>query len=296
MTSRPWYAFYPKDYQQKAAHLTMLQHGAYRLLLDHYYASAKPLPANADGLHRVCRAFASDEQAAIAFVLAEFFVLDARGYTQDRVEEELKKADALSETRRKAAKTRYSDPVQLQSKSTANAGHLHTQSQSQSQIEDTSLRSVSSAPAKAVARQRKPKDESEHPAFQEFYEKYPRREGRRTAARAFKAALARGSPEAIMAGSARYAVATLGSERQFVKLPATWLNGDHWKDEITEGTASNGHARKPTAHDNFLAGIANALRKSEDRAAANGSAPLDSGELGATGRPLLEAGLHRDTS
>lgn len=129
MTSRPWYAFYPKDYEQKTAHLTIIQDGAYRRLLDRYYMSGQPLPANADVLHRVCRAFDDAERSAIAFILTQFFTLTDHGYVQDRVEEELRKAESLSETRRNAANTRYA-------KAPALAEHLHTQSQSQSQSQE----------------------------------------------------------------------------------------------------------------------------------------------------------------
>jgi uncharacterized protein YdaU (DUF1376 family) len=117
----------------------MLQHGAYRLLLDHYYASAKPLPANAELLHRVCRAFANAEREAIDFVLVEFFKKTARGYIQDRVEDELKKAENLSETRRNAANSRH---AKAPAKVPTNAEQKHTQSQSHTQKEETpSLRS-----------------------------------------------------------------------------------------------------------------------------------------------------------
>jgi len=137
MTSRPWYAFYPKDYEQKTAHLTIMQDGAYRRLLDRYYMSGQPLPANAGLLHRVCRAFDAEERAAIDFVLGEFFTLTEHGYVQDRVEEELRKAEDLSETRRNAANSRYANAG---TKAPANAEQKHTQSQSQSQ-ESPSLRS-----------------------------------------------------------------------------------------------------------------------------------------------------------
>lgn len=130
MTSRPWYAFYPKDYQQKTAHLTMLQHGAYRLLLDHYYATAKPLPANAELLHRVCRAFADAERDAIDYILAEFFELGPCGYIQSRVQDELEKAENLSEIRRKAANQRHANAGAI-----AEQLHTHPHPQSHPQEE-----------------------------------------------------------------------------------------------------------------------------------------------------------------
>lgn len=130
-------------------------------------------------------------------------------------------------------------------------------------------------------------DTSEPEGFQEFYEKYPRREGRRTAARAFKTALKRAPPETILAGAARYSIATLGTERHFVKLPATWLNGDHWKDEGIEGT-HNGRQHKPNAHDRFLEGIASHIAKQHREGGEVDSGPeADRGDPGATSHTLL---------
>ena len=42
------------DYARDAGHLTMLEHGAYTLLLDRYYSTEQPIPA--DQAHRICRA------------------------------------------------------------------------------------------------------------------------------------------------------------------------------------------------------------------------------------------------
>ncbi|CAJ0885239.1 hypothetical protein AMST5_03597 [freshwater sediment metagenome] len=98
--------------------------------------------------------------------------------------------------------------------------------------------SVKKNPSKA----RKPKAPSSSAAeialgsFDEFYQAYPRREGRRAAERAYKAALKRGAdPAAILRAAARYSVERTrepdaAKRHQFTKLPATWLNGDHWLD------------------------------------------------------------------
>lgn len=119
--SRPWYAHFPADYADKTAHLTMLEHGAYRLLLDYYYSTAHPLQANAKLLYRICRAFAGDEQAAIDKILEEFFVLQPDGYHNQRADIELKKADELSEIRRNAGKIGGKSASVRKSKSKANA-------------------------------------------------------------------------------------------------------------------------------------------------------------------------------
>lgn len=102
-----WYARYVGDYQRKTSHLSILEHGAYNLLLDHYYATGRPLPANASVLHRICRAFASDEQAAVKSVIDQFFYLENGCYYNKKAEQELAKRCNLSEKRRQAAKKRH---------------------------------------------------------------------------------------------------------------------------------------------------------------------------------------------
>ncbi|MFA7278795.1 MAG: YdaU family protein [Sterolibacterium sp.] len=72
-TGRPWYPFYVGDYSRKTAHLSLLEHGAYRLLLDHYYATREPLPADTVKLYRICRARTPSERRAVDAVVNEFF-------------------------------------------------------------------------------------------------------------------------------------------------------------------------------------------------------------------------------
>ena len=80
--------------------------------------------------------------------------------------------------------------------------------------------------------------------FMEFYAAYPRREDRRSAERAWKAACKRASPETIIAAAGRYAETRDDENKKFTKLPATWLNADAWANEEV---AINGHTyRKPT--------------------------------------------------
>lgn len=72
----------------------------------------------------------------------------------------------------------------------------------------------------------------EHPRFAEFYKLYPRHVSRRTASRAFDAAIKRGAtPDEIMVGLARY---QFSPDPQFRPHPATWLNGERWLDETEE--------------------------------------------------------------
>ncbi|MEN6641029.1 MAG: DUF1376 domain-containing protein [Armatimonadia bacterium] len=78
------------DYARDTAHLTMIEHGAYTLLLDRYYATEKPIQA--DQVHRLARARTRDEKAAVDAVLGEFFVLIDGEWHHNRADREIEKA------------------------------------------------------------------------------------------------------------------------------------------------------------------------------------------------------------
>jgi len=135
-----WYPHFMADYESDTQHLSLIEHGAYRLLLDYYYKHKKPLPANASILHRVCRAFADDEQAAIQNVLDQFFVLKKDGWHQKRADAEIDKASEISAKRAAAAKVKHSKQKEIGTRITskngtkkaaengsANALQMHTQ-------------------------------------------------------------------------------------------------------------------------------------------------------------------------
>jgi uncharacterized protein YdaU (DUF1376 family) len=109
--TNPWYAHYPGDYGRDTAHLSLAQHGAYRLLLDHYYSTAAPLPSDISALHRICRAFDQAERDAVDFVLKEFFELRTDGFHNARADVELARQseirERLSNSGRRGAKMRW---------------------------------------------------------------------------------------------------------------------------------------------------------------------------------------------
>ena len=73
--------------------------------------------------------------------------------------------------------------------------------------------------------------EAEPDGFADFYDAYPRKEKRRTAAKAYAAAIRRTDPTTILAGAQRFAADPNLPERQYIPHPATWLNGDGWDDD-----------------------------------------------------------------
>lgn len=87
--------FYPHhigDYLSATAHLTMLEDGAYRRLLDAYYTREAPLPPDVAACCRLVRAMSKDERAAVATVLREYFVQMPDGWRHNRCDREIERA------------------------------------------------------------------------------------------------------------------------------------------------------------------------------------------------------------
>ncbi|MFE4469051.1 helix-turn-helix domain-containing protein [Leifsonia sp. NPDC056824] len=80
--------------------------------------------------------------------------------------------------------------------------------------------------------------------FEEFWKVYPRRQAKADALKAYRAARKIASADTILAGTQRYALLTLGKEREYLKLPAGWLRGRRWEDdEIPQTPANDDRAR-----------------------------------------------------
>ncbi|MDH1800478.1 YdaU family protein [Acinetobacter johnsonii] len=92
------------DYAKKAGRLSMLEHGAYTLLMDAIY-DRETFPTLEEALDW---AWARDdaEVAAIKFVLSKFFTLDGDRYVQKRIQDELDSYKAKAETNARIAKDR----------------------------------------------------------------------------------------------------------------------------------------------------------------------------------------------
>jgi uncharacterized protein YdaU (DUF1376 family) len=93
------------DYAKKAGRLTMLQHGAYTLLIDSCY-DREIFPTLEQALEWTW-ASTEAEVEAVKFVLNRFFVLDIQGtYIQDRILEELLQYHKNADTNKRIADER----------------------------------------------------------------------------------------------------------------------------------------------------------------------------------------------
>ena len=101
------------DYAKKAGRLSMLQHGAYTLLIDACY-DREQFPTREEAIDWAWASSAAEVEA-VEFVLCKFFVLEGDRYVQKRIQEEIleyrEKADLNAriaqerETKRKEKRT-----------------------------------------------------------------------------------------------------------------------------------------------------------------------------------------------
>jgi uncharacterized protein YdaU (DUF1376 family) len=136
MSYTHWYARYPGDYAKDTMGLSMVEHGAYTLLLDYYYSENKGISANALHLHRVCRAFAEEEKIAVEKIVKIYFKeIDGFLYNA-RADKELEKKNNISKKRSNSAKIKnkkYS--ASAPASAPASALQVHTQPQPQPQLQ-----------------------------------------------------------------------------------------------------------------------------------------------------------------
>jgi uncharacterized protein YdaU (DUF1376 family) len=148
-TSRPlgallnYYEHHLGDYLRDTAHLSMLEDGAYRRLLDLYYTREAPLPANLDAVCRLIRARSDDDKAAVMVVLDEFFVRTDEGYRLKRCDSEIDLFHEKVEKKRAAANARWASTCNAPAYAPAYAPAMQMECPPVSSLQspDTSLQS-----------------------------------------------------------------------------------------------------------------------------------------------------------
>lgn len=115
MSNRAWMPLHLDDYLADTGHLSTLEHGAYLLLIMHYWRNGG-LPADERMIARVAR-LTPEQWAESRDVLAALF---REGWSHKRIDGELAKADAIIAKRKAAAGARHQG-----SKPDASAVHVH---------------------------------------------------------------------------------------------------------------------------------------------------------------------------
>lgn len=99
--------------------LTPTERGVYMDLLVRYYKEERPLMQ--DECKRIARGYAPAEQEAMHYVLQRFFTLENGEYRQSRCDEEIEKAQTVSNKRKRAAASRWAKKPEIGASAYPNA-------------------------------------------------------------------------------------------------------------------------------------------------------------------------------
>ena len=117
-----YYQFNIADYRKDTNHLSLLEHGIYRNLLDSYYLNEKPLCGDDADLMRTHCVITQDEQNAFKNILKDFFKKTKKGYIHKKCDEQILKYNQKSIKARDSARARW-DAKAMRTHSEGNANH-----------------------------------------------------------------------------------------------------------------------------------------------------------------------------
>ena len=108
--------------------------------------------------------------------------------------------------------------------------------------------------------------------FDEFWNEYPKKEGKKPAFKAFSSALRRATFEDILAGVIRYKDSDK-VKRGYVMLASRWLNEDHWTDHVAPSPDSEAAERARLRRERELEASKRFLEEQRQQATQAGAIP-----------------------
>lgn len=231
------------DYHKKAGRLTMLEHGAYTLLLDACYDRER-FPTLEEAIDW-CWARNKEETDAVELVLRKFFDFVDGRYVQTRIQEEISAYQATALKNKEIAEKREA------TKRTKRAPDVHEA------CTDGHLTNNH----KSLTTNQEPVDQ-EHCAptvseqadlFPKFWALYPRKQDKAKALKAWaKLKVTDELFSLITKGLSAQVVSAdwVKEGGKYIPMPTTWLNGKRWEDEIPSAP-TNVHLLPVNRHTNF---------------------------------------------
>jgi len=210
-----WYPKNPIDYREDTYHLTLAEHGAYNLLIDHYMNTERPLPSHDKALASIL-GITLEDWLNVSENVTAMFKRVTNTLRHKRCDLEIEK----SYTKRRDGKVR--------SKKFRKALKTNKRVTRSSRVSNAST---------GEDRTGQDKEEDILLKFDAFWSEYPRKVGKKKAEDAYMKALKTFNElddmdaATILVDSAiKYAEVT--TDMKFCKHPATWLNGECWNDDI----------------------------------------------------------------
>jgi uncharacterized protein YdaU (DUF1376 family) len=234
-----WMPIYIGDYLADTSHLTTEEHGAYLLLMFHYWRKG-PLPSDVRRLASIV-GLSGDAWSNAWALLESFFTLGEDGLLHHkRIDHELIEASGKrqksTERAEKAARARWGNaPSNAQASPQALLDECPSPSPSPSPSQE---KHVSEAKASS------PRKSSGTPdPIEEIYKAYPRKVGRRGALKAIAKAIqqvrnrgmtVREAQEWLYRQVQAYARSPAGQNGELTPHPATWFNRGSYDDDQQE--------------------------------------------------------------
>lgn len=119
-----YYSFNIGDYRRRTSHLTLLEHGIYRSLIDTYLLEQKPLCGDVSVIMRTHCIRTANEKRSLNNVLSDFFKLQDGKFHNSRCDEIISSYNEKSEKARESANVRWKkDANAMRTQSEGNANH-----------------------------------------------------------------------------------------------------------------------------------------------------------------------------
>ena len=253
MAEFPAMPLWTDAYLADTRHLSTHEHGAYLLLLMSAWRTPDcSLPDDDRVLARLAGMNGGRWARCKGTVMAFFELGDDARWRQKRLTKERSRVETQRSQKRTAgrASARAKSQKQKETDSTAVVEPL----QREDNGEATNHIHNQNPPCSPPKGDGKKGGESD---FEAWWEHVPRKVAKGQARRAYKTALKKTDAETLLAGIKRYAEAVRGKDAEFIRHPATWLNGEGWLDEPDPapqgkrewwmGAPLPAHAREPAA-------------------------------------------------
>lgn len=210
-----YYQHHIGDYRKDTSHLTLLEHGIYRQLLDLYYISEKPLDANA--LRLICARTEEEQQIAIQ-LLNEFFTKEDGKFYHSRCDAEIEAYHGKKTKAKASADARWNKNNGLQ-----DANALRTDCDGNANHKPLT---INHKPLTKVKPSREVALVSD--GFDEFWSLYPKKSDKDAARKAWDK---KKPPLDDVLRALEWQKQSDQWKRGYIKNPATYLNAGSWQDE-----------------------------------------------------------------
>ena len=247
-----YYKHHLGDYETRTRHLSLAEHGAYRQLMDAYYATEEPLPLDINRICKMVRVSNRTEKRHVLAIIVQFFEQSPDGFRHKRIDREIavyrEKALINKGNAKRTAKRNESQP--------------HSETVAKPVTSNQEPRTNIHIPPNPQGGKAKPKPSINLEGFEPFWKVYPKQRlgSRQNAEKAYSKALARGHPPwAILEGAKAYAVSREVADG-FAKGTAAWLNDDRFlNDHGEDKNGKRGHTNGSMA----TAALAKIAREAE---------------------------------